>query len=186
MRPPGRRSKPHAPAAATAMPWVEIGRIVNRHGIRGEVRLLPHNRSSTADSWLDCVRLTDGATSEERRVMSARRHKSFILLQLEGTANADEAEALIGRSVSVRREQLPQLAPGEAYHGDVIGCVVSTEAGRALGTVRELIATGSNDVCVVDGEGREYLIPLIADAIASLDVERRAIVVRDLPGLLDP
>jgi 16S rRNA processing protein RimM len=186
MRPTGRRSRPSAPAAATAVPWVEIGRIVNRHGLRGEVRMLPHNPSSSSASWLDSIQLVDAGSTAERRVLAARRHKSFILLQLEGVTSADDAEALIGSTVCVRREELPELAPGEAYYRDVLGCAVSTEGGEALGTVREVIPTGSNDVCVVDGNGREYLIPLIADAIALLDVERRVIVVRALPGLLDP
>lgn len=186
MRPHGRRSNAPGSPAAAAEGLVEIGRIVNRHGIRGEVRLLPHNPSSTAASWLDSILIVDGGSIEERKVLAARPHKRFVLLQIEGVTTANQAESLVGRSVCVRPEQLPPLGAGEVYHADLIGCAVSTESGEPLGTVREVIATGGNDVCVVVGRGREYLIPLIADAIARLDVAERVVVVRPLPGLLEP
>lgn len=173
--------------APTPSPLLELGRIVNRHGIRGEVRLLPHNPDSEFAETLALVTLlrADGSR-DERRVLAARRHKQFVLLQLEGVATANDAEALIGCRVAVPRAALPPTGPSEAYHVDLIGCRVETTAGQALGTVRELIVTGSNDVCVVRGGGREYLIPMVADVIASLDADARAIVVHPLPGLLDP
>ena len=71
------------------------------------------------------------------------------------------------------------------YHADLIGCAVRTTAGESLGTVQEMIVTGSNDVCVVRGGGREVLVPLVADVIASLDTEARTIIVHPLPGLLE-
>lgn len=180
MRPHGRR------ASAGAQGLIEIGRIVNRHGIRGEVRLMPHNPMSGAARWLTSILLVSDGAREERKVIAARPHKRFILLELEGITTANQAEALVGRAACVRVEQLPALGAGEVYHADLIGCAVSTQAGEALGTVREVISTGSNDVCVVADGGREYLIPLIEDAIARLDVAERVIVVRPLPGLLDP
>jgi 16S rRNA processing protein RimM len=84
------------------------------------------------------------------------------------------------------RADLPSAGPAEAYHADLIGCAVRTTAGEALGTVEELILTGSNDVCVVRGGGREVLIPLVADVIAVLDTGARTIVVHPLPGLIEP
>jgi len=186
MRPPGRRSKAPASPSALSEGLVEIGRIVNRHGIRGEVRLMPHNPATDAALWLTSIRLVGETAAEERKVIAARVHKRFILLQLEGITTADQADSLVGRAVCVRPEQMPPLAEGEVYHADLIDCAVSTESGEPLGTVREVISTGSNDVCVVVGGGREYLIPLIADAIARLDVGARVVVVRPLPGLLDP
>lgn len=166
---------------------VELGRIVNRHGVRGEFRLLPHCAESVAIAAAACLWLVSPAgTAERRRVIATRPHKRFVLMQLEGVATADAAEALIGYTVGLPRAELPALAPGAVYHTDLIGCAVRTTAGAALGTVRELIVTGSNDVCVVGDGAREYLIPLIADVIETLDPAARLIVVRPLSGLLDP
>lgn len=185
MVPRGRPPESAHPTISNFNELVELGRIVNRHGIRGELRVLSHNPESAAMIEASSIVLTrDHAAAEWRRVLEARRHKHFALLRLEGVANADDAEALIGCGVALPREQLPP--PGEAvYHIDLIGCAVRTISGEALGTVEELIVTGSNDVCVVRGAGREVLIPLIADVIVELDTDTRTIVVNPLPGLID-
>jgi len=167
-------------------PLIQIGRIVNRHGVRGELRILPHNPSSTALDLLPEVVLEDAeGACETRRVLSARRHKRFILVHLANVGTANEAEALIGRTVSARREDLPSLDAGEIYFHDLIGCVVHTEAGENLGRVEEVFDTGSNQVCVVRQGATEHLIPLVADVVAELSVEERRIVIHALPGLLD-
>jgi 16S rRNA processing protein RimM len=186
MTPAGRSPQP---AAASNAPGelVELGRIVNRHGIGGEVRVLPYNPESSSVVELSAVVLTrDDGSRHVHRVLGARRHKQFALLRLEGVATANDAERLVGCGVAVPRAQLPPAGPAAVYHLDLIGCAVRSTTGEALGTVDEMIVTGSNDVCVVRGTGREYLIPLIADVIAQLDTAGRTIVVHPLPGLLDP
>jgi 16S rRNA processing protein RimM len=165
---------------------VEVGRIVNRHGIRGELRIRLHNSESNLLAAIERLALVspDGAV-EWRRIIGTRRHKHFILTRFDGVDDANSAELLIGRSVAVRRDQLPEAEEGEVYHLDLLDCSVSTDAGEPLGRVVDVIVTGSNDVCVVrDGE-REYLIPLIDDVIVELSPGEK-IVVRPIPGLLDP
>jgi len=182
-----RRASPSSGASsASAGRLIELGRIVNTHGIRGEVRVLPHNRDSAAVLGCETLVLTrsDGA-SEARRVVASRRHKQFALLQFDGVSSRAAAEALVGCAVSVRRDQLPPAGPAAVYHVDLIGCSVRTTAGALLGAVQEMIVTGSNDVCVVRGAGREYLVPLIADVVAALDLDARTITVHPLPGLLE-
>lgn len=186
MVPRHRTPQPAVRSAATPADLVELGRIVNRHGLRGEVRVLPHNPESGAVLALPSLLLTrDDGTVERRRVLASRPHKHFVLVTLEGVATANDAEALMGCGVAVPRADLPPAGPAAVYHIDLIGCEVRTTAGETLGTVREVIVTGSNDVCVVRGGGREVLIPLVADVIASLDTAARTIVVHPLPGLLE-
>jgi 16S rRNA processing protein RimM len=186
MVPAGRPRQAAARPAPPPGPLVELGRIVNRHGIRGELRMLPYNPESPAVRVSSPVVLTrpDGS-SESRRVVSRRRHKQFLLLGLEGVATANDAEALVGCRVSVARADLPASGPAAIYHVDLVGCAVRTTAGEALGVVDEIIVTGSNDVCVVRGARGEVLIPLIADVIAELDTAARTVVVHPVPGLLD-
>jgi 16S rRNA processing protein RimM len=186
MGPAQRARESAAGSASPPGPLVELGRIVNRHGIRGEVRMLPYNPESPAARTSPALVLTrpDGS-SESRRVLARRSHKQFLLLTLEGVATANDAEALVGCRVSVARRHLPASDAAGIYHVDLVGCAVRTTAGEALGTVAEIIVTGSNDVCVVRGGGREVLIPFIADVIAELDAAARTIVVHPIPGLLD-
>ena len=147
--------------------------------------MLPHNPDSTVLDEAASIGLTRPPSEPTwRRVLASRRHKQFVLLWLEGVETANDAEALVGCGVALPREQLPP--PGEAvYHIDLIGCAVRTTAGEELGTVEEMIVTGSNDVCVVRGAGREFLIPLVADVIAVLDIAARTIVVEPVAGLFD-
>jgi 16S rRNA processing protein RimM len=165
---------------------VVLGRVVNRHGIRGEVRLLPHNpQSSTLLNLPVLLLLHPDGRHERRRVLGARPHKHFVLLQLEGVTTANDADALRGCDVALPRADLPPAGAAAVYHVDLIGCAVRTTAGEPLGTVDEVMSTASTDICVVRGAGREHLIPLVADVIAALDPVARSIVVHPLPGLLD-
>ena len=184
--PSSGRPPEQARRCAGEPPLVEVGRIVNRHGVRGEVRLLLHNPASTIVGAVSSIVIRrDDGTHERRRLLGSRRHKRFMLLRFEGTTTADQAEQLIGTSVWIRHDQLPPLGPGEVYHFDLVGCAVRTDAGQELGTVRELIATGSNDVLVVAGHGGEHLIPLVDEVVVHIDAATAEIIVRPLSGLLN-
>lgn len=167
-------------------PTIELGRIVNRHGVRGEVRVRPHNRDTSAFKVLREVELRypDGHDAV-RTIEGARRHRSFVLLRFAGVDSASDAETLVGCTVHARRADLPDPEPGSWYAADLIGCAVRTDGGLALGHVVEVMNAGSADVLVVRENDREHLIPLIADVIDSVEPAERRIVVRPIPGLLD-
>jgi 16S rRNA processing protein RimM len=120
------------------------------------------------------------------RVRSAAPHaRSQVLLSLEGTTDRNAAEALVGARVLVAPTLLPPLAENEFYYHEIEGFEVATTDGRVLGQVAETFATGANDVWVVKGAGREYLIPAIADVVREINREQRRIVIEPMPGLLD-
>ncbi len=172
---------------ASGADLVDMGKLVRRHGIRGEIRMLPYNPDSPALFGIDEIALRDGAGPVQWfRITGRRPHKSFVLLRFEGVDTAEKADELIGRMAMLRRDQLPELEVGEVYHCDLIGRTVATEAGDRLGVVREILPTGSNDVLIVAregaGAGREYLIPWIDDIVIDTADE---IVIRPMPGLLD-
>ena len=167
--------------------YIELGRIVATHGVRGELRLRLHNPASEMIGASSVLLLTSAAGDrQQRRVQGARRHKHCMLLRFDDIDTANDAEALVGCAVLVPRAALPAPESGAVYHADLIGCAVETVDGEYLGTVRELIVTGSNDVCVVCDDHREVLIPLVADVVAELDAAAGRLVVRPIPGLLDP
>ncbi len=167
-------------------PLIEIGRIVNRHGIRGEVRLLPHNPATTALDGRPSAFLQAPEQAPVRyQIRGIRRHRHFLLLRLDQVETANAAEALVGCTVSVPREELPPPGPDAAYYYELIGCDVWTVEGERLGTVKGIFPTGSNDVCVVRDGSREYLIPIIADVVKQLDPVARKILIQPMPGLLE-
>jgi len=185
---PPEDSNPRSPLTsrrAAAAPSCALGKIVNTHGIRGEVRLLPYNPESDTLRPDQMVTLRWPDRSLSARIGAVRSHKRFRLLTFEGYASATAAEDLVGAEVWVDAADLPPLRPGEVYHHDLIGLRVETVEGRSLGVVESIITTGSNDVCVVHGDDGEHLIPLIADVVRDIDLASGRLVIDPIPGLLD-
>lgn len=87
--------------------------------------------------------------------------------------------------VEIPEEALPPLQKDEFYHRQIIGLMVITSEGKEIGRVAEIMETGSNDVYVVRGQGKEYLIPAIKDVILSVDLRSGAIIITPMEGLLD-
>jgi len=172
------------PTAAPAL--VALGDVVNTHGIRGDVRVRLYNpASSTLRPGAEIILRRDH-TRQTYRVVELRPHQRVLLMRLEGCDSMTAAEALVGCEVCVPETDLPPLAAHEIYYRDLQGMTVVTTAGVTLGVIDEIIPTGSTDVCVVRGEGREHLIPLIADVVQELDRVGRRLVIEPLPGLLEP
>lgn len=110
-------------------------------------------------------------------MLEGRQHGKGVVAHLQDCDDRDQAQALMGHEIGIRRDQLPVTAPGEYYWSDLHGLKVITLDGEALGTVDHLIETGANDVLVVKGE-RERLIPFISEqVIISVDLDAGEIQV---------
>lgn len=159
-----------------------IGRVERPWGLRGEIKVLPLTDfpERFAPNAQFYVR------GERRRVLHSRWQKGRVFLALMGVEHVDAAEALRGELLEVAADDAPDFAEGEYYLDDVEGCEVMTEAGESLGTVREVLQPGSNDVYVVARPGRrDLLVPAMREVVLSVDIEAQRITV-DLPeGLND-
>ncbi len=162
-------------------PLIELGRITRPHGVRGA--LILRVDPSLADA------ITPGTILEiaarDREVRKAVPVKGGLRLVLDGIDDRDQAEALAGALVRIRRDLLPPLAPTEYYDVDVLGIAAATADGQALGPVTEVVRTGANDVFVIDGTAGEIMVPVIDGVVLELDVEARRLVV-DPVGLVYP
>jgi 16S rRNA processing protein RimM len=168
-----------------AQGFVTIGRIVRAHGVSGETSYKPDEAMQALppiglEVWF--VPPPEGARTA--RVASVRPGPKGPLVHFTGIDDVASASALRGAAVLARRAELP-AALLAASPFDPIGLVVEDQERGPLGTVRELIVTGANDVWVVDGPLGEVLIPAIADVVISVDEPARTALVRLLPGLID-
>jgi 16S rRNA processing protein RimM len=162
-------------------PTVVVGRITKAHGLRGEVAV--QVLSDNPDRFTEGahVYLEDGRTLT---VVAARWAGARMLVSFEGVPDRTAAEALRGRSLVVLRSMLPELADGEYWPHQLIGCEVLTEGGRSLGRVTDVIENPANDLwATTDDDGVETLIPAIRDVVIEVDVGIGRILVRDIPGL---
>lgn len=157
--------------------FIEAGRIVNTHGIAGEVKI---------EVWLDSPRFfktfkrlyIDG---REIGVISERVHKEFIIAKLEGVESVNDAMRFKGKTVNINRNDAA-LPHGGFFLSDIIGASVVDENGRELGKLTEIMETPASNVYVVTGE-REHLIPAVPEFILSTDAENGVITVHLIEGM---
>ena len=157
--------------------YLDCGQIVNTHGIRGEVRIVP---------WADSPDFLRGfgtlyVDGEPRKVASARVHKGSVIARLDGVDTVEEAMRLKGKTVQIRRADA-RLPEGAFFLADIIGLDVVDEAGRKLGTLKEVLSPSRQQVYVVAGE-REILIPAVPEFILETNIEGGYLKVRLIEGM---
>ncbi|PLR77717.1 ribosome maturation factor RimM [Bacillus sp. V3-13] len=168
--------------------WFNVGKIVNTHGIKGEVRVIsrtdfPEKRYKPGNRLY--LFLGDDKEPVELTVASHRTHKNFDLLTFEGYENISEAEKMKGGLLKISESQLGSLDEGEFFFHEIIGCEVLTTAGEKIGIVKEILTPGANDVWVVKGkDGKDILIPYIDDIVKEVDINEKTIVIEPMDGLL--
>jgi len=166
--------------------FIPIGIITRPHGLRGELRLRLHHADSTALEEVDAVwlALPDGAGEPFRIGVAAARYvDGGILCELEGVDDRNAADRLRGAEVLVPRVELPPLAEGEFYLGDLEGCTVVTRAGQPYGVVHEVQELGAHDTLVIHDGDVERLLPFVPQFVVDVDLEGRRVVVDPPEGL---
>lgn len=161
-----------------------IGKIVNTHGVKGEVRVLPSTDDIKRFSKLKEIRV-ENRTSQTYEIETVRYHKTFVLLKFKGIDNMDQAELLKNSILKINRKDALPLGQDEYYQCDLYGLKVVTDTGRNLGELTDILVTGSNDVYVVRDEKKEILIPAIKQCILKVDLEAGEMLVHLLEGLED-
>jgi len=157
---------------------IEAGRIVNTHGVQGEVKI---------EVWLDSPQFLKSFkrlvldSGEELKVLGAKTHKGFLIARLEGVEDVNAAMRLKGKTVSVRREDAA-LPRGAFFLQDIIGARVVDEKGAEIGILREIMETPAANVYVVRGE-TEHLIPAVPEFILKTDVDAGIVTVRLIEGM---
>jgi 16S rRNA processing protein RimM len=184
-------SKKHSPRSSRSsgsekpeLRYLAIGRVVRAHGLKGEISVTVLTEFPERFEIIEQVYLGDQFEATPYPLKSYRWHKDNVLLTLSGITNRDEAETLKGQLVQVPIEEAMPLPDGAYYHYQLVSLEVVTTAGERLGVLSEVMETGANDVYVVDNEGKEILLPAIADVVKSIDMEKGRIVVEVIEGLI--
>lgn len=161
---------------------LEIGQIVNTHGLKGEIKVYPWCDDPAIFHELAFVCIDN----EEFDIVKSRLQKNMVILKLDGIDNIDEAEKYRNKVLTVPREELGELPDGAYYICDLLGCAVATIDGEFLGKIDDVIKTGSNDVYSVRNDaGKQILIPVIDEVVKSVNIEEKQVTVELLKGLID-
>lgn len=157
--------------------YIEAGRIVNTHGVSGEVKI---------EVWLDSPQFMKRfprlfVEGKERKLLGGKIQKNYLIARLEGVEDLNAAMALKGKTVFVDRDDA-KLPRGGYFLQDLIGAQVLDEQGREVGTLTEVLERPAHNVYVVKGE-TEHLIPAVPAFVLETDAEAGRIVVRLIEGM---
>ena len=165
---------------------LQVGIISSTHGIRGEVKVFPTTDDVNRFKKLKEVLLDTGKETLPLTIEGVKFFKQFVILKFKGLDNINDIEKYRQKSLYVTRKNAVRLQRDEYFIADLIGLKVQDEDGTELGTVKDVIETGANDVYEVEMEdGRSLLLPAIKQCILNVDVENGMMQVHVLEGLLD-
>lgn len=162
--------------------FLELGKIVGTHGVRGELKLDPWTDSPEVFQNLKTVYL-DG---QPVTLLRARPHKKQELLTLEGVGDLDAAEALRGKTIFAKREDVP-IPDGKYFVAEILGCRVvdADDPDKVYGTVTEVSNTGANDIWSIKKDGKVTLMPVIPGILVHVDIDRGEVKIRPIKGIFD-
>ena len=156
--------------------FLPTGQIVNTHGLRGHVKVMPW--ADDPSDLLDFDRFfIDG---KEYAVEHGSLQKNMVLLKLKGVDSIDDAAKLRNKEIAICRDDV-ELEEGVVFIADLIGVPVLAD-GVEIGKITEVLTPPGNDVYVVKGE-HEYMIPAVKEFILSTDMEKNEMQVRIIEGM---
>lgn len=165
---------------------LQVGIITSTHGVRGEVKVYPTTDDPRRFRRLKEVVLDTGKEKMNLEIEGVKFFKQFVILKFKGLDNINDIEKYRQKSLYVTRKNAVRLQRDEYFIADLIGLKVQDEDGTELGTVKDVIETGANDVYEVEmADGKSLLLPAIKQCILNVDVENGTMQVHVLEGLLD-
>ncbi len=163
---------------------VAIGKVTKAHGIRGALKVFAYGETLEGVEAGQKLFSIEGGVERQLTLRELRAQNRVWIVEFEEIIGREQAESLSGKEIFIPGDRLPVLPDGEYYHFQLIGLLVETREGRALGTLKAVLQTGSNDVYVVEGGGGEVLIPAIEGVVCEVDPANGKVVV-DLPEGLE-
>ncbi|MCI6560387.1 MAG: ribosome maturation factor RimM [Ruminococcus sp.] len=163
--------------------YLEAGKIVTTHGIRGEVKIMP--LCDSAELLCEFDRLFMGRNHDEVVIERSRVFKNMVIAKLQGVDTPEAAEKLRNSILFMHRDDL-ELDEDTYFIQDLMGMEVKdADTDFRYGEIAIVMQTGANDVYVVKGTDREYLVPAIPDVVISTDIDSGIMIIRPLEGLFD-
>lgn len=165
---------------------LQVGVISSTHGVRGEVKVFPTTDDVKRFKRLKEVILDTGKEEITLEIEGVKFFKQFVILKFKGYDNINDIEKYKGKSLLVTRANAVRLRRDEYFIADLQGLTVVDEEDKVLGTLRDVMETGANDVYIIDmADGREVLVPAIKECILHVDVEAGKMQIHLMDGLLD-
>ncbi len=166
--------------------WFRIARILRTHGLGGELKIEPIAPHWKAMDMSEPLRVVDRhGHVTMAHVESMRDQNDVVLLKLREIDNVTTAAQFSGGGIEIEEVRLAELPDDEFYVKDLIGLAVVDEEGVMLGRLTQVLEMPANDIYEIEIAGEKKLIPAVAEFVRRIDLEKKQITVRVIPGLLD-
>lgn len=163
--------------------FLEIGKFVGTHGVRGMVRIQPWSDDGEFLTRFKKFYLENGKTKIEMNKIAP--HGNVVIAQVKGVDTIEDAEKLREKVLYIKRDDA-HLPEGRYFISEIIGAkVFDADSDALLGTLSDVSPTGANDVWHIKNGDKEYLVPAIDEVIVSVDINSDAVVIRPLKGIFD-
>lgn len=166
-----------------------VGKIINTHGIHGEVKVsvetdFPEQRFVVNNKLY--LAKEDRLNPIEVEINSVRKHKGFFLLSFKNLLDINLVEKYKNYYLYITQDEQHELSDGQYYYRQIIGLKVIDENEHYLGTIKEIMSPGANDVWIVEKPNKaELLLPVIDDVIKSVDLDKQEVHIEMMDGLDD-
>lgn len=166
--------------------YLSVGYVLKPQGIRGEIKVESLTDDIERFDKLDVLYIKNQEVYSPLKIMNRRYNRQYVYLSIQGYDSMNEAEKLRGEYLWIPREMARKLPKDSFFIADLIGCNVYTQEDEHLGSINEVIHTGSNDVYVTKGARGDILIPALKKVVLNVDIGGRRMIVdsQQLEGLL--
>lgn len=161
--------------------YLEIGKIVSTHGLKGDIKVLPWCDDSEFFELFD--RFLIGNQKKEYEVVFSKEHKNIMLVHLKGIDTIEDAQKLREEIIYINRDDV-ELPEGTYFFQDLIGLEVrDADTDKIYGTINDVQHTGANDIYEVRSENNSVWIPAVPQVIEKTDIENNTLLIRPMEGL---
>jgi 16S rRNA processing protein RimM len=164
---------------------IAIGEIIKAQGVRGELKIIPLTDNLNRFADIRRVYWKTATGFRELFLESYRPFKQFILLKFTGIDDMNAASSLGKGLIFIPRNERPNPPIGHYYYDQIEGLQVFTTGGEFLGTIGQIIATGSNDVYCINDKTKQLLIPALKNVVKEINLEEGRMMVEIPPGLVE-
>lgn len=165
------------------MEYIVVGKIVNTHGIRGDIKVYPHTNDMERFSTLKRVYIGEEKLSFE--IENVKYHKGMILLKLKDFNNINEVLKFKDEFIFVDELNKIKLPKDNYFIYELIDCKVFDLDGKLLGYIKDVLQNSSNDIYIIKDKDREYLIPAVKEFIKEVNIREKKIIIDPIEGMIE-
>lgn len=166
--------------------YFAVGQVLKPQGIKGEVKVKPLTDDMLRFDELKAILVKEDGGYKSIDIQHTRHMGNNVILKLEGCDDRSSAEEFRDQYIWIPRSMARDLPEDTYFTADIIGCTVRTNRGKVLGSIVDIIYTGSNDVYIIDSEYGEILIPALKKVVSKVDIKNKLIDIdtTEIEGLI--